>query len=295
MKTDVKDSKDIVRCIEIVNSLQNKSIFVQIQCNSIDNQNDKHMMTKNIDYSSLNTCLDETKDESHDQQTTNKQINQQTTSETESGNNCNNFNYLNPGFVIIAPLESYSIPIIVNNHYDLPLITVYVENVITNEPICVSNQFPINRDFIEINESPKSKKIIIILQNNSKFETEIDTLFSEWCLPPYLRNAMKNNGWSCISMCSEITNQDLIEMGFKKGHRMKFFHNYYTMINHIVYKIFKLWQLPLYLCSQIIDQGWSDPNHWNKITDQQLINMTFNDGHIVKFKKNIDQLSYISD
>ncbi len=137
------NSITISKYVKILNNLQTKSIFVQMQCKvfhrSIPNQN-YDLIIKNI-------CLNKVDKNTPNSHSPNQKPNEK------------------PNVII----ETYNITIIINNHYDI---------LITNEVI-VCNQMAMQREFIR--RTRKGKQIMILPQNNPNCFAEIDTLFSELC------------------------------------------------------------------------------------------------------------------
>eukprot|EP01084_Bolivina_argentea_P263965 446974_1 len=203
---------------------------------------------------------------------------------------------------IIPSNESYSIPVYVDKKHHMMFITVYVQDNVTNKLICLCNSLQMNRKFIEIKRDKNGHYIIVpthYMTGHSEI-SDVDSLFVSW--PKYLANAMKNNGWNDSNLWSEISKQDLIDMGFKRGHQIRFFYEYNKIIakdktkennnDNIIVKMLTKWNISLYLISSMLQNGWNNPEDWEKITDENFKQMNFKDGHIVKFKKHIKLKSH---
>eukprot|EP01084_Bolivina_argentea_P135433 238636_1 len=199
------------------------------------------------------------------------------------------------GFVRIAPFQSLPIPALISNgigicpkdHITYAFITVYVEDITSSKLICLANQLQINRQNIEIKRSQNGN---IVIKAICYTQNPIDNLLYSWGIPQYLINSMKNNGWDNISLWHEITETDLIDMGFQRGHRLIFFDKFTDLLHNqtnVLKYVLKSWNLPIYLYSNMVENGWIDPSDWSEITDSQFKKMSFKDGHIIKFRKQI--------
>eukprot|EP01084_Bolivina_argentea_P263964 446971_1 len=195
-------------------------------------------------------------------------------------------------YVRISSNGSYSIPVRVDNKYQISFITVYVEDSITNKLSCICNNLQMNRQFIEINRDTNNQFII----TSKSGVSNVDSLFASWSLPKHLANAMKNHGWNDSKLWNEISKQELIKMGFQSGHQMRFFNESNKMIENkhmnAIVKMLNSWNIPINLVSNMFENGWNNPEDWEDISDEQFKQMNFKDGHIVKFKKHIKLKSH---
>eukprot|EP01084_Bolivina_argentea_P017160 32048_1 len=162
---------------------------------------------------------------------------------------------IEPGFVRITALQSLSIPVIVQNESQVVYITVFVDDF-NGKQLCIANQLQINRQHIKIIRNKMRNEISIIPEsdinnNNNKYRK----LLLKWGIPEYLCDAMKSCGWDNHKLWDEIQTEDLIKMGFKKGHCIKFQNGYGNLKalenifdNKLNYKyLLKKWDLPSYI------------------------------------------------
>eukprot|EP01084_Bolivina_argentea_P261838 442641_1 len=245
-----------------------------------------------------NDNLNETKSSDHNSANNLKEESKQNTNTNQSSSNATLTNkIIDPGFVRITPLQSLSIPVIVENESQVVYITVYCSND-ECERIVIANQLQINRQLVEIRRNKITNDIEIAPESetNGKY-TNYRKLLLEWGLPEYLCDAMKNCGWHNPKYWDDITERHLIEMGFKAGHRIIFNNEYikYKMKKDIIknqlsYKnLLKEWNIPIYLFDNMKENGWDDLYLWHKIDDNDLKQMQFKKGHIEKFKKYVNK------
>merc|ERR1711933_233968 len=99
------------------------------------------------------------------------------------------------------------------------------------------------------------------------------------------------------SIWHRMTDDNLIEMGFKSGHRAIFYEilNSYNLQNsgdHIL-SLFAAWSLPLGLVSKMHEFGWSDPDFWTEINDSDFKELGFQRGHVIIFKNRVKNGDHI--
>eukprot|EP01084_Bolivina_argentea_P143312 251710_1 len=203
-------------------------------------------------------------------------------------------NKIIPGFVRVAAHQSLSIPVIVENESQIVYITVYINDYKSNQCVPIANALQINSQHVEILRNIKNNDIII--QPVKQIGGFRDLLLS-WHLPQSLCDSMKNCGWDDPELWNEITENDLIRMGFKRGHRTKF-NKYYErwktfqnwVDNKIEYKdLLNKWKIPNMIADNMKNSGWDDIHLWHQINDDDFEKMKFDRGHKIKFK------SYIKD
>eukprot|EP01084_Bolivina_argentea_P311104 538474_1 len=219
---------------------------------------------------------------------------------------------IEPGFVKIGPLQSLSIPVIVENESQVAYITVYYFNMGGYE-IFLANGLQINRQIIEIGRNDNTKEIEISPKSRTSGKyNDFRNHLLKWGLPEYLCDAMKQCGWDDTNLWEDITNTDLMIMGFKRGHRIKFnksYINFKMMSDRIDKKlsykdllqvhdsIMQVWTIPIHLYRNMKENGWDDVYLWYKLIDEnaqqnkyeELKNMGFKMGHIEKFKLNVNE------
>eukprot|EP01084_Bolivina_argentea_P261839 442644_1 len=210
---------------------------------------------------------------------------------------------IEPGFVRITPLQSLTIPVIVMNDSQVAYITVYILDKY-GEKIVIANQLQTNRQVIEIRRNKLSNYIEIASESESvgkhnKYRKKL----LEWGLPEYLCDAMNQAGWTDLSLWDDITQQHLINMGFKDGHRAKFNAEYaeYKRFKRRVRKVLTYkdlmskWRIPMHLYENMKDYGWDDIELWNQINDDDFKLLQFERGHVLKFKKHIKDNAHIKE
>eukprot|EP01084_Bolivina_argentea_P314820 545323_1 len=189
---------------------------------------------------------------------------------------------MEPGFVRIAPLQSISIPVIVAYESQVVYITVYIENA-NSDKLFISNGLQINRQHIDIIRNDQNGYIEIhpttqiAIDKKQKFRV----FLLKWGFPHYLCDAMQNAGWYDMNIWYKLTNEHLIEMGFKSGHRILLRQKYKSylrkkqQINSDIdcTHLLRAWNLPNYIHENMINNGWEDIELWNEIQNEDFIEM----------------------
>ena len=252
--------------IKVLNSLKTECILVQITPR--EKQQQQHLNTKHIEAS-------------HELSHSSSLIpnEQSQTNSMES-------------FVHIAPSQTITIPMLLSSISNIFYLSVHIMNGLNNHNLsCIANQTPIDCNFIEILRNGSGEIIL-------KYKTIYNCLAFEKLLslniPKYLCINMINNGWDDISFWKDIKNQDLIKMGFKKGHILKFM-KYLNAKSNNFRCLFIKWGLPIYLYENMKFMGWNDIKLWHKINDDDLNKMQFKPGHVATFKNHIIDNQHIQE
>ena len=203
---------------------------------------------------------------------------------------------IDPGFVRITPLQSLTIPVIVENESQVVYVTVYCIDE-QGERIVIANQLQINRQLVEVRRNKMTNHIEISTESETGGKyTNFRRILLDWGIPEYLCDAMRNCGWHNPKYWDDITEKHLKEMGFKAGHRIIFNNEYMrfrmkqdVIKNQLSYKnLLKEWNIPIHLFDNMKENGWDDLYLWHKIDDEDLKEMQFKKGHIEKFKKYVN-------
>eukprot|EP01084_Bolivina_argentea_P290600 499207_1 len=120
---------------------------------------------------------------------------------------------IDPGFVRISAGQSLAIPVVVESEAQVVYITVFAVNV-QGEKYVIANSLQINSQHIEVKINPQNNDIILVpVKQVGGFR---DLLLS-WHIPQSICDSFKNCGWDDPELWNEITENDLISMGFKRG------------------------------------------------------------------------------
>eukprot|EP01084_Bolivina_argentea_P260968 440879_1 len=136
----------------------------------------------------------------------------------------------------------------------------------------------------------------VLVQRKKEVQTDWKRLLSEWGIPYSLIHTLEEEGWTNPLLWDNISNDDLENIGFNKGHITLFRtqYNEYKTTKSIPQNtswknLLKDWDLPQRLIKNMQMKGWINPIYWNRISYTELQSMGFDNGHIIIFNEKLHQ------
>lgn len=153
--------------------------------------------------------------------TTKKRRNSIKATSMSTGSNMIAQTRMDSGFVRIAPSQSIDIPMIVSCDLPLAFLTIYV-NADNGKRMYIAKDVPLKNQSVDVVRDADNGFIQIVPSTPSTSKVKMCRFYlTKLNFPRYIQDNLMDEGWDDMEIWQDVKDDDLLRMGFKNGHIVK--------------------------------------------------------------------------